>query len=89
MAVHRKRGAVVTRSTTTTARVIWHTALSLDGFIAGADDDMQRVSGVDDGGGSTADDVVRSIGGRGHHADPSAPGALRGSVGIGSPIRAG
>jgi dihydrofolate reductase len=52
----------VTRSTTTPARVIWHTMLSLDGFIAGADDDMQWVFGVDDGGGGTADEVVRSIG---------------------------
>jgi hypothetical protein len=38
----------VTGSTTTTARVIRHTLLSLDGFVAGADDDMQWVLGVDD-----------------------------------------
>jgi dihydrofolate reductase len=50
------------KPTTTTARVIWHTVLSLDGFIAGADDDMHWVFGVDDGGGGTADDVVKSIG---------------------------
>jgi dihydrofolate reductase len=52
----------MTRPPTTTARVIWHTVLSLDGFIAGADDDMHWVFGVDDGGGTTADDVVKSIG---------------------------
>jgi dihydrofolate reductase len=43
-------------------RVLWHTVMSLDGFIAGPNDDMQWVFGVDDEGGGTADDVVRSIG---------------------------
>lgn len=43
-------------------RILWHTMLSLDGYIAGHDDDMQWVFGVDDGGGGTANDVVRSIG---------------------------
>ena len=56
------RVAAVSRSIASTSRVIWHTVLSLDGYIAGADDDMQWVFGIDDGGGGTADDVVRSIG---------------------------
>jgi dihydrofolate reductase len=47
---------------TTTGRVLWHTVLSLDGFIAGPDDDMAWVFGFDDGGGGTVDEVVRSIG---------------------------
>lgn len=42
--------------------MIWHALLSLDGYIAGADDDMQWANGIDDFGGGTADDVVRSIG---------------------------
>src|SRR5436190_9207720 len=46
----------------TVGRVLWHTMLSLDGFIAGPDDDMQWVFGVDNDGGSTADEVVHSIG---------------------------
>lgn len=36
--------------------------MSLDGFIAGPDDDMQWVFGIDDGGGGTGEEVVRSIG---------------------------
>jgi dihydrofolate reductase len=46
----------------TVGKVLWHTMLSLDGFIAGPDDDMQWVFGVDNDGGTTADEVVRSIG---------------------------
>jgi hypothetical protein len=46
----------------TVGKVLWHTMLSLDGFIAGPDDDMQWVFGVDNDGGATADGVVRSIG---------------------------
>ena len=30
-------------------KVIWHTMMSLDGFIAGPNDDMQWVFGVDEG----------------------------------------
>src|SRR3954471_1269660 len=46
----------------TVGKVLWHTMLSLDGFIAGPDDDMQWVFGVDNDGGATADEVVHSIG---------------------------
>jgi dihydrofolate reductase len=42
--------------------VLWHTPLSLDGYIAGPDDDMGWVFGVDRGSGRTADEVVRSTG---------------------------
>jgi dihydrofolate reductase len=50
------------RPSSTTGRVLWHTMLSLDGFIAGPDDDMQWVFGVDDGGGGTVNEVVPAIG---------------------------
>ncbi len=40
----------------------WHTMMSLDGFIAGRDDDMQWMSGVDGGAGETVDEVLRSTG---------------------------
>ena len=43
-------------------KVLWHTPLSLDGFIAGPDDEMGWVFDVDGGAGRTADEVVRSIG---------------------------
>jgi hypothetical protein len=43
-------------------KVLWHTMLSLDGYIAGPDNDMGWVLGVDVGPGQTADEVVRSIG---------------------------
>lgn len=42
--------------------VLWHTMMSLDGFIAGPNDDMQWVFGVDGGAGQTADEVVKSAG---------------------------
>jgi dihydrofolate reductase len=44
------------------AKVLWHTMMSLDGFIAGPNDDMQWAFGVDGGAGQTIDDVVRSTG---------------------------
>jgi dihydrofolate reductase len=43
-------------------KVIWHTMMSLDGFIAGPSDDMQWVFGVDGGDGETANEIRRSIG---------------------------
>ena len=43
-------------------RLLWHTMMSLDGFVAGPRDAMQWVFDVDNGGGATADEVVRSIG---------------------------
>jgi dihydrofolate reductase len=43
-------------------KVLWNTMMSLDGFIAGPNDDMQWVFGVDGGAGRTVDEVVRSTG---------------------------
>src|SRR2546421_12879605 len=43
-------------------KVLWHTMMSLDGFIAGPNDDMDWVFGLDGGDGQTADEVVRSTG---------------------------
>jgi dihydrofolate reductase len=43
-------------------KVLWHTMMSLDGFIAGPNDDMQWVLGVDEGDGQTTDEIVREIG---------------------------
>jgi dihydrofolate reductase len=43
-------------------KVLWHTMLSLDGYIAGPGDDMGWVFGVDGGPGQTADEVLRSAG---------------------------
>jgi dihydrofolate reductase len=43
-------------------KVLWHTMMSLDGFIAGPNDDMDWVFGVDSGDGQTMDEVVRSTG---------------------------
>src|SRR2546429_3588403 len=43
-------------------KVLWHRMMSLDGFIAGPNDDMDWVFGLDGGDGQTADEVVRSTG---------------------------
>src|SRR6266699_5013868 len=43
-------------------KVLWHTMLSLDGFIAGPGDDMGSFFGVDGGPGQTVGEVVRSTG---------------------------
>ena len=43
-------------------KLLWHTMMSLDGFTAGPNDDMQWVFGVDGGGGQTVDDIVGSTG---------------------------
>jgi dihydrofolate reductase len=43
-------------------KVLWHTMMSLDGFIAGPNDDMQWAFGVDGGAGQTIDDVLGSTG---------------------------
>jgi dihydrofolate reductase len=43
-------------------KVLWHTMMSLDGFIAGPNDDMQWAFGVDGGAGRTIDEVLRSTG---------------------------
>ncbi len=43
-------------------KVLWHTPLSLDGFIAGPDDDMGWLFDVDGGSGQSAEEVVKSTG---------------------------
>jgi dihydrofolate reductase len=43
-------------------KLIWHTMMSLDGYIAGRDDDMGWVFGVDGGSGETVAEVLRSTG---------------------------
>jgi dihydrofolate reductase len=44
------------------SKVLWHTMMSLDGFIAGPDDEMGWVFEVDGGEGRTVDEVLRSTG---------------------------
>ena len=44
------------------SKVLWHTMMSLDGFIAGPNGDMRWMSGVDGGAGDTVDEVLRSTG---------------------------
>src|SRR5207249_11726465 len=43
-------------------KLIWHTMMTLDGYIAGRDDDMDWVFGVDGGSGETVAEVLRSTG---------------------------
>ncbi len=43
-------------------KVLWHTVMSLDGFIAGPNDDMGWVFGIDGGPSPTVDEVVGSMG---------------------------
>jgi dihydrofolate reductase len=43
-------------------KLIWHTMMSLDGYIAGRDDDMDWMFGVDGGLGETVAEVLRSTG---------------------------
>lgn len=43
-------------------QVRWHTMMSLDGFIAGPDDEMQWVFGVDSGDGGIVAEVVAATG---------------------------
>jgi dihydrofolate reductase len=43
-------------------KLLWHTMMSLDGFTAGPNDDMQWVFGVDGGEGQTVGDIVGSTG---------------------------
>lgn len=44
------------------SKVLWHTMVSADGFIAGPNGDMRAFFDVDGGSGQTAREVVRSIG---------------------------
>jgi dihydrofolate reductase len=46
----------------TMGKLLWHTMMSLDGFIAGPDDDMQWAFGVEGGPSPTIDEVLRSTG---------------------------
>jgi len=43
-------------------KLLWHTVMSLDGFVAGPGDDMQWVLGIDGGSRRTVDEVLRSTG---------------------------
>ena len=43
-------------------KVLWHTMMSLDGFIAGPNDEMEWMSGVDGGEGRTIEEVLCSTG---------------------------
>ena len=43
-------------------KLLWHTMMSLDGFIAGPNDDMSWAFGLDAGSGETVDEVVSSTG---------------------------
>jgi hypothetical protein len=43
-------------------KVLWHTMMSLDGFIAGPNDDMSWAFGIDAGSGETVDQVLSSTG---------------------------
>jgi dihydrofolate reductase len=44
------------------AKVLWHTMMSLDGLIAGPNDDMGWAFGLDGGSGETVDEVLGSTG---------------------------
>jgi dihydrofolate reductase len=44
------------------AKLLWHTMMSLDGFIAGPNDDMSWAFGMDAGSGETVDEVISSTG---------------------------
>ena len=43
-------------------KLLWHTMMSLDGFIAGPNDDMSWAFGMDAGSGETVDQVLSSTG---------------------------
>jgi dihydrofolate reductase len=43
-------------------KLLWHTTMSLDGFVAGPDDDMRWTFDVEAGSGETTDEVVRAMG---------------------------
>lgn len=45
-----------------TGKVLWHVMMSLDGFIAGADDEMDWVFEVDAGPSSIADEIIETMG---------------------------
>ena len=43
-------------------KLLWHTMMTLDGFIAGPNDDMSWMSGLDAGSRQTVDEVLASTG---------------------------
>src|SRR5207248_8271268 len=43
-------------------KVLWHTMMSLDGFMAGRDGDMRSLFGADGGDGETVSEVLTSTG---------------------------
>jgi dihydrofolate reductase len=43
-------------------KLLWHTMMSLDGFVAGPNDDMSWAFGLEGGSGETAGEVVASTG---------------------------
>ena len=43
-------------------KLLWHTMMSLDGFIAGPNDDMDWAFGVDGGDGGTVAEILQSTG---------------------------
>jgi dihydrofolate reductase len=43
-------------------KLLWHTMMSLDGYIAGPGEDMQWMSGIDGGHRQTIDEVLNSTG---------------------------
>ena len=43
-------------------KLLWHTVMSLDGFVAGPNDDMSWVFGSDAGSRQTVDEVLSSLG---------------------------
>ena len=43
-------------------KLLWHTMMSLDGFIAGPNDDMDWAFGVDSGDGGTIAEILQSTG---------------------------
>jgi len=57
---HKTRYA--NRSESGMGKLLWHTVMSLDGFIAGPNRDMSWVFGLDAGSGETVDAVVGSTG---------------------------
>ena len=44
------------------SKLLWHTMMSLDGFIAGPNDDMDWAFGVDSGDGGTIAEILQSTG---------------------------
>ena len=43
-------------------KVLWHTMMSLDGYIAGPNDETEWMSGIDGGEGRKIDEVLGSTG---------------------------